>query len=499
MTLNPLTPNATNAGTIGSSSMSFDIIPLVSDFSVERNDPHLPCHMMPPHSRNRAFFGRTEVLKSIRTTLWPQSHGPADSGSNETTLRTFALCGPGGIGKTQVATEFVHTSKDKYDAIFWLQADERSKLSQGYSNIAIKLGLVLEDSADARDPLVAQDLVKAWLANPLKTYKQVEGENVEEAKWLLIFDNVDDPDILDDFWPLDYAGAGAVLITSRDPLAKTYIYSEESGVTLPPFTTDEATDFLLKLTRREGDDVERVSGSAVAERLGGLPLAITQMAGVIDRRELSFSEFLNVFEEEDTRESLFKMQVGSTKTRSGYQHTLDTVWALEKLGASSAILLEILSLLDPDGIPETILESKISNTELCDYPQTEIAYHEARTVLLQSSLIARDRIARRITIHRLVQDGARSKMTSQRFSLVFNLAVNLLSAVWPFESFSFGHGVSRWAQCAELFPHVIQLQRFSSWLKPGISVAEASLQFPKLLGDAGRYVKLHSNIYNVDY
>jgi CO dehydrogenase nickel-insertion accessory protein CooC1 len=83
----------------------------------------------------------------------------------------FALCGPGGIGKTQVATEFVHTAKNRYDAIFWLQADQHSKLSQGYTNIAIKLGLVIEDSTDARDPVVVQELVKGWLSNPVKTYK----------------------------------------------------------------------------------------------------------------------------------------------------------------------------------------------------------------------------------------------------------------------------------------------------------------------------------------
>src|SRR3984957_8348169 len=114
-----LTRHTTNAGTTGSTSMGFDIIPLVSDFSVERSDPHLPCHMMPPHSRNRAFFGRSKVLQSIRSTLWPPAEVEVGPGSNETTLRTFALCGPGGIGKTQVATEFVYTSKDQYDAIFW--------------------------------------------------------------------------------------------------------------------------------------------------------------------------------------------------------------------------------------------------------------------------------------------------------------------------------------------------------------------------------------------
>lgn len=464
--------------------MGFDIIPLVSDFSAERGDPHLPCHIMPPHSRNRAFFGRSEILQSIRATLWPkQEHEVlADSDPNPS---IFALCGPGGIGKTQVATEFVHTAKNCYDAIFWLQADQHSKLSQGYTNIAIKLGLVIEDSADARDPVVVQELVKGWLSNPVKTYMQQDNKP-KLATWLIIFDNVDDPDILDDFWPSDYSGAGAVLITSRDPLARTYIYSENSGITLPPFTTNEAAEFLLKLTHREAEESERVSGCSVAARLGGLPLALTQMAGVIDRKALSFAEFLRIFEEEDVRSKLFKTKLGSSKVRMGYEHTLDTVWALEKLSKSSSILLDVLSLLDPDGIPEKILQCTSPGVHAGPYPQTEAAYQEARSELLQSSLIARDRTANRITIHRLVQDGARSKMSPQRFAVVFELVVDILHSAWPFEHFSFGHGVSRWAKCTELFPHVTQLLRFTSKLKSPEVVTQTSLKHPRLLDDAGR-------------
>lgn len=409
-----------------------------------------------------------------------------DVDQDEMRVRTFALCGPGGIGKTQVATEFVYLSKDHYDAIFWIQADEREKLSQEYSNVALKLRLVLEDSADSRDPIVAQDLVKEWFGNPVKQYKKTDTDKEEKARWLIIFDNVNDPDILNDFWPLDYSGSGAVLITSRDPLAKTYIYSENSGVSLPPFTTDEASKFLLKLTRREGEVEERQSGFAVAERLGGHPLAITQMAGVIDRRELSFEEFLRIFEEEEIRKILFETQIGNSKARAGYQHTLDTVWALEKLSKGSATLLDVLSLLDPDKIPERILESKPPNINMYEYPSTNAEFFEARTQLLQSSLITRHRSAKQITIHCLIQDGARSKMLPERFNKIFPLTVSLLYAVWPFENFSFGHKVSRWSLCVDLFPHVIQLQKYASSLIQSSNITEDILQFPKLLSDAGR-------------
>jgi len=42
------------------------------------------------------------------------------------------------------------------------------------TNIAVKLGLMLGDSADSRDPVVVQDVVKGWLSNPVKSYAQQE-------------------------------------------------------------------------------------------------------------------------------------------------------------------------------------------------------------------------------------------------------------------------------------------------------------------------------------
>jgi hypothetical protein len=191
----------------------------------------------------------------------------------------------------------------------------------------------------------------------------------------------------------------------------------------------------------------------------------------------------------DVRSKFFKMRVRTSKTHDRYQHTLDTVWALEKLNESSAILLDVLSLLDPDGIPELILEGFLSQVDVESYPRTEAAYQEARTELLRSSLIARNRAANRIAIHRLVQDGARTKMTDERFELVFSLASRLLFLVWPFEKFGFGHRVSRWAKCADLFPHPI-----ASRLKMAQIVIEASIQFPRLLTDAGRSLS-HSIVF----
>ena len=45
---------------------------------------------------------------------------PAVQEVNE--VKTFAICSPGDIGKTQSAIEFVFTHRGQYNAIFWMFA-----------------------------------------------------------------------------------------------------------------------------------------------------------------------------------------------------------------------------------------------------------------------------------------------------------------------------------------------------------------------------------------
>ena len=120
------------------------------------------------------------------------------------------------------------------------------------------------------------------------TYDPSDEEISKLATWLLVFANVDDLAVLDDFWPLD--GPGCVLFTGRDPLAKGHGYLATHGIDLVPFTDEEASELFMKLTKKD-DSEERQISKNVAKRLGGIPLAMTQMAGVIIRRDLTFSDF----------------------------------------------------------------------------------------------------------------------------------------------------------------------------------------------------------------
>lgn len=227
---------------------AFDLISEASDFS--QRDPRLPCFFRKSHIRNGDFFGRQDVLKKMENALLPRSSFKRHVAHNE--LRTFGLCGLGGVGKTEVAVQFMFDHRDDFDAIFWVQADETPKLAEDFCQIALELGL--EDAGTAQNKAVSRDLVKKWLTCPLKHSRRpsMPSTNDEYASWLLILDNVDEPEILKDYWPFE--GVGSILVTSRDPLAKGRAFRMTSGHTLKPFEERESAEFLVGLTQNDSDD-----------------------------------------------------------------------------------------------------------------------------------------------------------------------------------------------------------------------------------------------------
>lgn len=176
-------------------------------------------------------------------------------------LRQFALCGLGGLGKTEIALEFALQHKDDYDAIFWVRADTVAKLDECYNDISIKLGL--QDPSGKQNHVVGRESLKGWLSNPKKEAtisddaSKSSSTSSAEADWLIVFDNADDPYLLMDYWP---QGRGSVLITSRDPIAKSLFCTQFSGLDQNPLSDEDGAYLLRTLTEtnnEESDDVSR--------------------------------------------------------------------------------------------------------------------------------------------------------------------------------------------------------------------------------------------------
>lgn len=172
------------------------------DEAPSRN-PNLPCFWLPSRERNPRFIGRQNVLRQIDDVLLS---------SDVDQLRSFVVCGNGGIGKTELAIEYVHSRRGRFDAIFWLNGEEPSILASTFSSIAVALGL--ENYSEHMAHAASRDIVMNWLARPLKDMSAPETPD-NFANWLIVFDNVKDGDVLFDNWP-KFGGRGSILITSRD-------------------------------------------------------------------------------------------------------------------------------------------------------------------------------------------------------------------------------------------------------------------------------------------
>jgi GTPase SAR1 family protein len=441
----------------------------------------LPCYVLGPPTRD--CFRRDQVLEHLEKHLLP-SQKEAQRGS---TLRSFALCGPGGVGKTTIAKAFIDRHTQDFDAIFWVCSETEGKLSTAFNSIAAELGLL--DSVDFGNSVISRNRLLDWLCNPLKHSRGTEETedlppSLESmANWLLVFDNADDLAILTEYWPIN--GVGSLLMTSRDPLAKRHMYSGD-GIDLEGFNTENAAAFLQHLA--EGKlDVNHDDVVHLADRIQGLPVLLVAITSMMEALGLSVQEFLEYYEERQFQSDIYKLKIEDGDKNE--QRSFFDILAFENFDVEALRLLEMLSLLDPDSIPEFLLTPSKDDMDLPDkYPRTEEAYTTARNYLERRSLISRDMDKQELTIHRVIQESVRARMSDNILRDTLQGAINLVTRAWSPTAGRWDYVMDRWSQCGLLFPHIETFR--DEFLKcPDDFFGRAErLKVAKLLIEAGWFV-----------
>jgi hypothetical protein len=105
-------------------------------------------------------------------------------------------------------------------------------------------------------------------------------------RWLLIFDNAEDPAALARYLP---GGSGQVVITSRNPGWQELA----SPVGLDVFDRSVSTTLLRRHASRLTED----EAGQVAEILGDLPLVLAQVAAYLADTAMSVEDYLSVLTE----------------------------------------------------------------------------------------------------------------------------------------------------------------------------------------------------------
>ena len=207
----------------------------------------LPSSSQMPLTRNPLFVGRKQDLLNLAQAL---------KGGETVAIGhpgTAAATGLGGVGKTQLANEFVHRYGQFFaGGVFWLSfADPKAAPSEVANCGRVGAMDLRPNFAD----LSLEDqvrLVKAAWQEPIPR--------------LLVFDNCEDPELLFNWRPV--SGGCRVLVTSRRAE-----WEPTLGVTALPLDVLKREESLA-LLRKYNFAADADILNEIAEELGDLPLAI---------------------------------------------------------------------------------------------------------------------------------------------------------------------------------------------------------------------------------
>jgi len=148
-----------------------------------------------PDMGDHLFIGRDNELEQMKTILL------SDPYSSD--RKVLVLGGMGGIGKTQMAIRYAKRHYTSYSSVFWVNATSESALRTSLRRLAplILPGETVDQLDD--DQLWAQ--ISLWLSK------------LENSRWLLIFDNYDDPNQYQIEQCYPFVAHGSIIITTRQP------------------------------------------------------------------------------------------------------------------------------------------------------------------------------------------------------------------------------------------------------------------------------------------
>ncbi len=271
---------------------------------------------VPP--RLRYFTGRQDLLDRLRAGL-----------AEGSPVAVTALRGLGGVGKTQLAIEYAHRHAVAFDLVWWVEAEQAALVGEHLADLADRLDL----PTTGRVPDDANAVLDA-----LRRRK----------RWLLVFDNAEDPDALRPWLP---GGPGQVIVTSRNPAW---------GGLAAPLDVDVLPRVeAVALLARRVPDLDPEVADALAADLGDLPLALEQAAAYLETTGVPPADYLTKFRAHRAE----MLGRGGDLAHGG---NLDTVWslALDRLrtqAPAAVTLLDLCAHLGPEPIPLALFRRPVKH------------------------------------------------------------------------------------------------------------------------------------------
>jgi tetratricopeptide (TPR) repeat protein len=391
-------------------------------------------HWLVPLPRNPFFTGREKILEALHTQLHVEQVVAL--------TQSYALRGLGGIGKTQIALEYAYRHALEYSAIFWIDAETIEHVMSSLLRVGELLQVPERQEADQQRIVAA---VQRWLST--------------HSQWLLIWDNVEDLELLQGLLPP--TRQGATLITTRRQALGTLA----RGMDLVPMGREEGMLFVLRRAKvlepeatcermhqlAEIMPAEYAAAEKLVEAMGGVPLAIDQAGAYIEETGCSVSTYLQRYEQQRARLLDRRGVLGGDHPHSVTATFLLASKRIEQEQSAAADLLHVCVLLHAEAIPEELFVAGAAylGPELASLATDPYQFDQAIAVLRSLSLVQRQPETHTLSMHRLLQAVLRERMSEPEQAKWLKRVIAALNAVFPEVTYE------AWGRCERLLPHVL--------------------------------------------
>jgi hypothetical protein len=410
----PARPSASDGPPVGSGTDKFSISSLLG--GAERSAPQdTVWGNVPP--RNSDFTGRDELLSALEERLRTRS---------VTAVLPQALHGMGGVGKSQIATEYAYRHRAEYDVVWWIPSEQPAQILRALIELGETLELNVGLEANTAVPAV-QEALRAGRPYP---------------NWLLIFDNAETLDTVQPYLP--QGGTGRVLVTSRNEQWSAIAEALEIDV----FSRAES----IELLRKHNPDISVEDADRLAEMLEDLPLAIGQATAWRATTHMPIEDYLRVLAEK-------RVELAERAATPGYEIAVAAAWtvALDRLGAENPAALQVLqacSFLAPEPISRELFlgpRTPPISPELDATLQNPSRLNQAIRDIQRYGLARIDYRDNSIQLHRLVKTVLVSQLTAGQREEMQHAAHLLLAGGNPGNP-----GLDNyWPRYHALLPHVV--------------------------------------------
>ncbi|TGO14839.1 hypothetical protein BTUL_0047g00010 [Botrytis tulipae] len=277
------------------------------------------------------FIGRREILARVDS---------AHLRSSSSKAGMVVLRGIGGKGKTQIALEYCHMSRSKFEAVLWVDASSENSVIRNFETIYAKIKGSGNDCGSGDTKL---DFVK----NTIRTWN---------------------------FGHIPHSIQGSVLVTTSHKDVDALVKNTAAAIELLGLPDKEALQLLYQQSGTEENEFNEMNGLSIVESLGYHALAITQAGAYIKNLKLDFPAFESHYSRR--REDILKYQIPMnkyTKLLSDFEKetvlNVFATWELsfDELKAQSKWtdleeLLTILAFFDPLDISEELFSGFHAST-----------------------------------------------------------------------------------------------------------------------------------------